>query len=123
MLLPSEKLQPLDKQVNYTFMDKPLNMKKPGFKEYSRSDLAMITKKTREILIDLNVLALDGQKYLGFMIGKDAMGKKLQPDKKIDISDSYKLQPGQKVRRPPKVKQWGSVFSTFDALDHMPEGL
>lgn len=96
-------------------------MTKPGHREYSRSDLVLITKKTREILIDLNVLALDNQRYLGYMIGRDNVGKKfnLQPDKKVDISDSYKMQPGQKVKRPIKAKHWSSL-NTFDVLDHMP---
>lgn len=103
-------------------MDKPLNMTKPGHREYSRSDLVLITKKTREIVIDLNVLALDNQKYLGYMIGRDNVGKKnLDPSKKIDISDSYKMQPGQKVKRPIKAKPW-STLNVFDAMDHIPEG-
>jgi hypothetical protein len=57
------------------------------------------------------------------MIGAHNEGKKFDknPDRKIDISDSYKAQPGQKVQRPFKEKPLPPL-GCLDPLDYMPEG-
>ena len=53
MILPSKQLQPIDRSINFSFLDIILKMKQPNVREYSRSDLILMTKKTRELLIDL----------------------------------------------------------------------
>ena len=59
MVFPSSKLEPLDKQVHFDFIEHPMKLGAKKRIEQHRTQLIMMNKRFTDILIDMNCIKID----------------------------------------------------------------